>query len=163
MKRQSTTQFNKQMAARKIEQLKRANKKLDDAIEVAVVRGMGEFELPEVAIRLMLAELIKNNLFVPVKEEQVPAVPAQQASRRDIVPDGNAPAKVFDRSAWSIGVDRAAGKDQSKIMLVAGSGGNTERMNNAPPVLEGAAGFDRGAFCATTKNPIVAKADDTRE
>lgn len=143
------------MTARKVEQLKRANKKLDEAIEVAVTRGMSEFELPEVAIRLMLAELIKNNLFLPVKNEAVPASQGPQASKKDIVPDGDAPKKVFDRSSWNIGVDRAVGKDQSKIIPVAGDAGNTERTNNASPVLEGAAGFDRGAFGVTKKNPVL--------
>ncbi len=149
------------MAARKTEQLKRANKKLYEAVEIAILRGMDEFKLPEADIRLMLAELLKNNLFVvPVKSE---VVPVQQVSKKDIAPGGDAPAKVFDRSAWNIGVDRAVGKDQSKTILIPG---NTERTNNAPPVLEGAAGFDRGAFDIPKTNPPTAQtgeADDTRE
>lgn len=147
---------------RELEKLRKANAKIMEAVEAAVARGVKEYSMPDLAIRAMLADIIKDHLFLPIAEEK-DAPPSRQgvANPSPAAP----PKKVFDKSAWK--VPTPSGAVEVPVSMgrpgSPGEGGgllasqdNPGQANSGSPVLDNpaiaAGGFNRGAFNAAPLN-----------
>lgn len=76
------------------ERLKRANRKLFEAVEIAVARIAKKFDVDDLSARSMLAEILSNKLLV---DDEIPVAKAQSINKQPNV----LKKQGFDKSAWN--------------------------------------------------------------
>lgn len=109
-KRKERTGYQRYVAGVEAEKLRRANQQILDGVDAAVTRACAEFKMAPLAARIMIAEVIKDHLFMPVVANQPQTTAAQAVpSQPSNIIKTQKPAG-FDRDAWRAGMAATVSK-----------------------------------------------------